>query len=91
MKRWTLNNPHPDHLPSVGRTRTGLTWNGGQCYGTTLRCSCGEPGGKVSNEAPSAGGTSDALRWYRRHLGEVLPTDEQDNGMRKETHEDRVA
>ena len=73
----TLNRPHPEHQPSVGRIALGRTWNGGQTYGTTLRCSCGHRFGaphdrnKVSNEAPSKGGRAYAQSVYQRHVAEV--------------------
>lgn len=82
MKRYTINNPHPDHIPVVGRIQTGLSWSNGQMYGTTLRCSCPVAFGKVSNEAPSRGGRAVAQRVYRTHLMQSIDPSEYDNGMR---------
>lgn len=38
---YSINQPHPKHTPTVGRTHTGGRGRGGWSYGTTLRCSCG--------------------------------------------------
>lgn len=41
-KKITLNHPHPDHTPSVGRRPSGGGRAGqGRFYSTTLTCSCG--------------------------------------------------
>lgn len=70
VSRYSLNRPHPEHVPDVGREFLGTTWNNGRRYGTTLRCSCGWRPERVSNEPPSGGGRVDALRVYREHLAE---------------------
>lgn len=74
---YSLNRPHPDHQPSVGRTQIGMTpiSPSRPVYGTTLYCSCGHRFGdasygrnKVSNEAPSRGGRVRANEVYRAHV-----------------------
>lgn len=83
--RYSLNRPHPDHQPTVGRVAIGMTPTAPSrtLYGTTLRCSCGwEPGWRlpagqrrqancISNDAPSRGGRVRAREWYVAHLVEV--------------------
>lgn len=73
---YSLDNPHPDHQPRVGRVQIGKTpiRPPRPVYGTTLRCSCGYPPGsksRVSNLAPSKGGRNVAQFLYRRHLTEA--------------------
>ena len=87
---YSLNKPHPEHIPSIGRTHIGNTptWPARPLYGTTLRCSCGwrgekggDPGwarsrGKVANEAPSKGGRKIAQDRYIEHLADVVAPSE---------------
>lgn len=68
---FSLGNPAPGHYPTVGRAHTGNSWSGGRFYATTLSCGCGWRAGRVSNEAPSAGGRSAAQGRYREHLVDV--------------------
>lgn len=67
---YSINRPHPDHTPIVGRVPTGRTFLNGQRYGTTVRCSCGWR--TQINEAPSKGGRTLASIRYRAHL-DVTP------------------
>lgn len=72
MAGFTLNKPHPDHIPTTGRVPAGTNLTGDVNYGTRLACSCGykpdTPHGIVSLKAPSKGGKTAAGHVYRRHL-----------------------
>lgn len=79
MPRYSLNHPHPRHVPTVERQHLGYghgAWGNAQRVGTALRCSCMDgrlPLGKNNNLAPSAGGRAWANATYRRHLAESAP------------------
>lgn len=85
MAQYSLAKPHPDHVPELGRIRTGTTGTGGAIYATSLSCGCGwipEIGGHVAgwvtDAAPSQGGRTAASFLYQRHLSaqprEAIPT-----------------
>lgn len=66
------------HTPKLGRVRLGRkTWGtGGDQYGTTVRCGC-EPNYREQwhqqvNEAPSSGGTGEAMARWWAHVAEHL-------------------
>ena len=39
--KFSINNPHPEHRPNVFRISTGTRPQGGRCYASGMRCSCG--------------------------------------------------
>lgn len=72
---YSLKEPHPLHVPDLGRIRTGTAGSGSAIYATSLSCSCGwapdvdgHPRGWVTEAAPAQGGKTAASFLYRRHL-----------------------
>jgi hypothetical protein len=73
MPVYSVQRPHPEHVPTLGRVARGRppTMGGrGNLYATTIRCSCGGWRTQI-NEAPSKGGKTLAGFAYRDHLKEA--------------------
>jgi len=66
----TTKDPHADHIPRIRKVPLGHSeLTGRQHYGTSVRCSCGMIGSRVSNNPPSSREAKIAIeRAYQDHL-----------------------
>jgi len=77
--KFSISNPHPDHKTTTFRTNLGSRPQGGRCYGTSARCSCGAQW-KTNEGPPSGKGFTLARKWYLKHLTECLTEGESTHG-----------